>query len=108
VSDSAAPGRKRLGAFVDDFGDLSLGRVIVFMVTLMGMAAIGEAMIVVWYETFVQPFQTVIVNGVQQLVVRTSNGLPLGAFGSGLITVAFGLKGWQRMSEVKITSGGGG
>lgn len=94
---------KPIGPFRDDDNDISLGRIIVFMVTVLGMLIIGEGGYITWYETFGQ-LGYVIVNGAMTLIPRTNNGFQLCTFGLGLIGVAFGLKGWQRMSEAKIAA----
>jgi hypothetical protein len=79
---------KRLGPFVDDFGDLSLGRIIVFMVTLLGMLIVLEGGALLAYETIA--------------ATKTNNGFSLAGLGVSLIGFAFGLKGWQRQAESRI------
>ena len=103
---------KPIGPFRDDNDDISLGRIIVFMVTILGMLIVVEGGYITWWETFKQlPYimsgnAPLLVNNAVVLIPRTTNGLQLATFGSALIAVAFGLKGWQRMSEAKIAAAG--
>jgi hypothetical protein len=78
----------KIGMFEDDYGDMSLGRVVVFMGVITGivLTLIGAGLLI---------FETVHKTG-------TNNGFTLAGSGVGLIGMAYGLKGWQRRSEAEI------
>ena len=74
--------------YQDDFGDTSLGRIVVAAGVALGiLVTITGAVLLVW--------ETVHKTG-------TNNGFALAGAGIGLISAAFALKGWQRQSEMKI------
>lgn len=82
---------KRLGPFVDDFGDISLARIIVFMGVILGILIAGAGAVLCFWETLKK--------------LGTNNGFPLAGAGIALISAAYALKGWQRSSEVRIANG---
>ncbi len=91
MSDQAQ--HKPLGLFVDDFGDPSLGRVVVFVGVVLGVLIAAAGAVLCIIETLSK--------------LGTNNGFPLCGAGIGLISAAYALKGWQRVSEAKIAAGGG-
>ena len=101
---SADASHKRLGPFVDDFDDISLGRIVVFMITCAGLLLGLEGGFLALWETIWEP-SAAIVNGTAVALARTTNGIQLVGLGAGLCVTAAGLKGWQRMSEAKIANG---
>jgi hypothetical protein len=92
MSSPASPAPK-LGPFQDDFGDLSLGRIIVFMATVLGiLMALAGTGLSIW-------------EAIRQVAPKTNYGFALAGVGLGAIWGAFALKGWQRQSEAKIAGG---
>ena len=89
MSDPAT--HKPLKWYQDDDGDTSLGRIVVLMGVLLGiLITLSGAALLVW-ETLTK--------------AGTNNGFALAGAGIGLISAAFALKGWQRVSEAKIANG---
>lgn len=88
---SDANQHKSLGMFQDDFGDFSLGRLVVFMGVILGILIASLGSVLCAIETLKK--------------LGTNNGFALAGAGTVLISAAFALKGWQRMSEAKIAGG---
>lgn len=86
-----APAPAKLKWYQDDFGDTSLGRIVVAVGVALGMLIASLGSVLCAIETLKK--------------IGTNNGFALAGAGIALISAAFALKGWQRASEVKIASG---
>jgi|GEM_PF-4800105 len=79
---------KHVGAFQDDTGSVSLGRILSFIAICFSGILIFSGIVLIFIETLGH--------------FGTSNGIALSGLGAGIGTGGLGLKGWQKTSEAKM------